>query len=130
MIDRQLKIVIVLVWLIGSAVGLLPIIMPWMFSERVVLAISGAMQAEHHDQPCSLCGMTRAFLAISRGDLHAAVSYNRGSVALFGTLLVNASLAVLFCVSCLHRLLWVSPASRGEPGVSSGLERNHGDADR
>ena len=51
-----------------------------------------------------MCGMTRAFIAISNGNLAEAVTFNRWSVALYGTLLANEILAAIFLLSLTRKL--------------------------
>jgi len=52
-----------------------------------------------HDS-CLLCGMTRAFGCIVKGDFHDAIALNRGSVYLFVFLVAN--LVVFITTLVLH----------------------------
>lgn len=48
--------------------------------------------------------MTRAFIAISRGNLAEAVTFNDWSVALYGTLIANELSAAIFLASRIRKL--------------------------
>lgn len=85
-------------WLLVSALMLAVLLAPWMLPESALLHGSGACSLPHAE-PCPLCGMTRAFLAIGRGDFAGALAHNRGSVALWGAMLTN----VLLAAACLVR---------------------------
>ena len=83
-------------WLIVSAVVLAALAMPFVFPEAYILRTSGAFQLPHEEtERCLLCGMTRAFLAISRGDLSAAIEANRWSIELYALLWVNELFAAV-----------------------------------
>ena len=90
MAAREFRTAVVSVWLICSALLLPALIAPHFVPEGTLVAASGVLQSSHHGQErCPLCGMTRAFIAISHGNLAAAVRLNQGSVALYGILLAN-----------------------------------------
>ena len=67
--------------------------------EDAIHSVSRAISFPHRD--CPLCGMTRAFCAISKGHFDQAVALNKGSVFLF-TLFV--AVPSCFIVGVLWRL--------------------------
>jgi hypothetical protein len=87
---QELRAAVRSAWWMISAILLAVILAPYLFSENSLLAASGALQVSHAPgETCGLCGMTRAFLAISRGDFSEAVRLNGASVILFGIILAN-----------------------------------------
>lgn len=107
---QQPRIAITAAWLIVSAILLPVFLAPCLLSENALLSASRTFQLQHHDQePCPLCGMTRAFIAISNDNLDEAVNFNQWSVALYGVLLANEFVAAVFLVSRLYESL-LSPS--------------------
>jgi len=93
-------------WLILSAVGLLALLAALLLPEGVLLSVGEALRSEAHGpDPCVLCGMTRAFAAMARGDLTRAVEIHRGSVPLAGILFANAVLAGLHVATRIRAVL-------------------------
>ncbi len=105
MVYQEVKVAIASVWLITSAFLSSVLIAPHLLSEIALLSVSAALQSPHHEHgPCFLCGMTRAFLAISRGDLTEAAAFHRWSVALYAIFFVNGMLAAIFVSKLMLRL--------------------------
>ncbi|MBM4128279.1 MAG: DUF2752 domain-containing protein [Nitrospira sp.] len=97
MIGQEMRVAITSAWLIVSAVLLFMLIAPHLLSETALLSASTAFRLLHHHQGmCFLCGMTRAFIAISRGRLTEAVALNDWSVTLYGIIVSNELAAALF----------------------------------
>jgi hypothetical protein len=102
---QQTRTAITSAWLIISAILLFVFPAPYLLSENALLSASGTIRFQHHEQEsCPLCGMTRAFMAISRGNLFEAVTFNRWSVALYGILLANELSVAIFLVIRIRRL--------------------------
>ncbi len=97
---QEFRIAITSAWLIVSAILLLILLSFHLVPDNASISLSAACQIQHHNQePCPLCGMTRAFLAISNGKLDQASAFNSFSIALYGIILANGLLAALFLVS-------------------------------
>lgn len=91
-------------WLIASAMLLCALIALYLVPEKMLFSASEAFKVPHRSgETCALCGMTRAFAALARGDLAAALIYNRGSVALCGALLANQLVAAFFLLRQIHK---------------------------
>jgi hypothetical protein len=104
MMAQEMKVAITSVWLIISAILMIMFITLYLLPESALLAASGAFQLPHHDQKqCLLCGMTRAFIAISRGNLADAVTFNNWSVTLYGMFLVNELSTAIFLASRIRK---------------------------
>lgn len=78
------------VWVILSVAILTGGLLLWLLPPQTVFAVSQALQTPHPDTPCMLCGMTGAFVAISRGDLATAARLNPDALWLFSTLAGNS----------------------------------------
>src|SRR4030066_2199807 len=103
MIAQEIRVAITSVWLIISAILLTMFIALYLLSESTLLSASGALQLSHHDQePCLLCGMTRAFIAISRGNLADAVTFNDWAVALYDIFLANELSTAILLASLIR----------------------------
>lgn len=87
------------VWLILSLAALLVVVAPFLLSADTLLSAAGGLSSPHPaGQACLLCGMTRAFLAISRGDFHQARQWNRGALPLYGLMAVLPTATAIFLI--------------------------------
>jgi len=112
--DRQAGTAFVWAWLVLSGMALLVLLAPLVLPEEALLATSRGLRSHHPGgEPCGLCGLTRAFLAISRGSWQEAIAFNRGSVTLFAILLANGCAAVAYVA--LHIRNWLPFGSSGGP---------------
>ena len=85
---------LLLAWLVMAAACSATLIAPLLIPESFLLQLSAAVQApDHVPGSCPLCGMTRAFIAIARGDFAAAVTLNRGAIPLAVLFVMNALVA-------------------------------------
>ena len=92
--DRsQVASALLIVWIILSAVALLILALPFLLSPAALFALAGRL-VMLHDTPCIMCGMTRSFILIARGDFAQAQASNGLALPLFGFLLVNELLVV------------------------------------
>ncbi len=97
MMAQEMKIAIASVWLIVSAILLAVIIAPYFIHESALLTASGFCQLSHqHQETCLLCGMTRAFIAISQGHFAEAFTLNQWSLPLYGVILTNELSVIIF----------------------------------
>ena len=101
------------VWLVTAAVGVSTVVAPLLVPEAILLQASAALQApDHVPGSCALCGMTRAFLAIARGDFGAAADFNRGAIPLAGVFLANAAAAATFALRRARSAPHRAPSTR------------------
>jgi len=83
-----------IVWIIVTIVACSTLIAPSVFPEDLILAASAKVQgAGHVPNSCMLCGMTRAFIGLARGDFLTAQAMNRGAIPLAIAITMNALLA-------------------------------------
>jgi hypothetical protein len=100
--DHDLRRAMLVVWMILSATILTGGLLLWLLPPQTVFAISEALQTPHPHTPCMLCGMTGAFVAISRGDMTTAMWLNPNAFSLFSILACNSLvfLGYVLYVSC------------------------------
>ena len=104
---QEIRIAITSAWLIVSAILFLILLSFYLVPDNALISLSTACQIQHHNQePCPLCGMTRAFMAISHGKLDQATAFNSWSIVLYGIFLANGLLAVIFLASRIRNLLF------------------------
>lgn len=93
-----------LVWTILSLLILVVLISPFVVSRDILFSVSAACQIRNHGhEPCCMCGMTKAFIAITEGNIREAMMHNRRSVLLFGTMLGNELLFAGFFMLELNK---------------------------
>lgn len=75
------------------------------FSYERVVAEGHPWLPSFHCAGCPLCGMTRAFCALSSGRLGEALSWNRGAPALYAAFWLWAALALAYVFGAARRRL-------------------------
>lgn len=105
-------------WLAASALLAPMMLAPWLIPEGVLLAVAGKCRSAHHEaKPCPLCGMTRGFLSIARGEWAEAAGRNPASVPLYLSLAGNelaAAAIVIFRRRDVYRRI-IGMDQRGGP---------------
>lgn len=120
---EDVKKAFLVVWLLISSFLLLILLVPFILSEKAVLQLSAiCVSSNHGPAQCPLCGMTRAFVAISRGNFHEALQLNRGSIGLYLAFVVDGVLALLYSVRKIRSWLPLGPAgTRSRRGASGSV---------
>ena len=78
-----------IVWGLITLLMLTALALPWVASDAAILARTPRCAAQVRDHaPCALCGMTRAFLALSRGQVRQAQHLNPYSSGLYAGFVV------------------------------------------
>jgi len=87
---KELDLALRAVWLIASFAILLILSAPFVLGARRVARIAPVCQSKLRDgTPCSFCGMTTSFIAISGGRFREAERSNRGSIPLYAVFVMN-----------------------------------------
>ena len=94
---RDVKLAFVVVWLIVSGIAAAAVAAPWLSSPETLLSLSARCQSASHTGACALCGMSRAFVAISEGNWSEARTLNSASPWLFSAFALNAIWAAIWC---------------------------------
>ena len=85
------------VWLIVSYIILLTLASPWLIGRENVVRLTPLCQSKvRYGTPCSFCGMTTSFLAISQSRFSDAAAANRGGIPLYAVFVVNELCVVAF----------------------------------
>lgn len=93
----ELKTALRIVWIVISSVMLATLVGPWILTPgQIAAAVPPCERKARYGKECFLCGMTTAFIDISRGRLRAAQRSNHGSVPLYAGFLLNEAAVVLF----------------------------------
>ncbi|MFZ5642058.1 MAG: DUF2752 domain-containing protein [Bacillota bacterium] len=95
-----------IVWILVSIIFLGVLSLPFVLPNNVILDLAPRCEwIAKYNEPCPLCGMTKAFLEISRLNLKEALLYNRFSIYLYLFLSINSALFLLWSLISLARKL-------------------------
>ena len=87
---KDLDLALRAVWLIISLAILLILAAPFLLGAGRVARLAPVCQSKlRNGTPCSFCGMTTGFLAISSGHFRDAEGANRGAIPLYTLFVVN-----------------------------------------
>jgi len=96
---KHIKLELIIVWTIITAVTLVVLILPFILDYKTILSNTPVcLSIQQYNVECSLCGMTRAFIEISNGNIKAALLLNKGSMAIYFLFLFNAILYAVFII--------------------------------
>ena len=85
----ELRQALAWVWRIAGVVVLCVLLTPFVLGEDPIARWTPVCQAKAQGRTCSLCGMTTAFLAVSRGGFRQAEAANAGAIPLYCAFLFN-----------------------------------------
>lgn len=83
-------------WLIVSAILLIVLLAVFILPADTLFWAGSFLRFPHPDHSCLFCGMTRAFVALSSGNISLSVRFNAGAPWLFGILLINEIIALSY----------------------------------
>lgn len=91
------RLALLIAWLVFSAVMLFALAAPFLMPTATVERLSpDCMWRTRFGRPCPMCGMTRAFIAISNADFAGARKTNRWSCPLYASFVCNEIVALCF----------------------------------
>jgi len=91
-------------WVVYSIAALLIIIISACIQQKYVLQATPACYSiRQFGKPCFMCGSTRSFMQMGRGNIHQALSYNRFAVALFLIFIVNSIIFTYYTTNFLKQ---------------------------
>ena len=85
----------------GAVSRLAPSLMALAISPDRMNSLAASVAVPHRE--CPLCGMTRGYAEMARGDIRAAWEWNRGAPVLFMAGLLNGGAAAVYLVWCWRR---------------------------
>ena len=89
------------VWAVLSCLLLAPSLMALAISPDRMNSLAASVAVPHRE--CPLCGMTRGYAEMARGDIRAAWGWNRGAPVLFMAGLLNGGAAAFYLAWCWRR---------------------------
>jgi len=106
MISRaQLKIASFIVWTILSIIIFFILITPFFLSHDSILKLAPCCASPiKYNKECALCGMSRAFIAISERKISLAYSYNKAAIPTYTAFVLNEAFFVgLILMMCIKK---------------------------
>ena len=95
----DLKKALVIFWIIITSFFFVLLISPFLFQEDVLLSIAPTCESKTLlGQECFLCGMTKSFISISKGDFYQAYRLNNFSIYLYLFFVLNVLSLLLFSI--------------------------------
>ncbi len=93
-------------WYILSTIILLIIMAPYFVRQATLLNIlpTCSSKVTLHKE-CSLCGMTHAFISLSKFDINSAYEFNRGSIFLYSVFAINGTCFILYLIGRTKNIL-------------------------
>ncbi|HOV31997.1 MAG TPA: DUF2752 domain-containing protein [Candidatus Hydrogenedens sp.] len=96
---EQLKLSMLVVWLIVSVVTLFAIVAPIFFSADLIKTFVPKCEWKaKYNKECPLCGMTSSFIYISHGEFTRAYLNNRYSIYTYTIFMINEIVVGLMIV--------------------------------
>lgn len=87
---EELKLALKISWALISLVVLGILLMPFLFEPQTVKSIAPVCEYKaKYNMACPACGMTRAFIKISKGHLSEAMQLNRYSLCVYVLFVLN-----------------------------------------
>jgi len=103
---KEIRAAFKIVWIIYSAIALLVIAIT-VFSAGTLHEISPVCLSKSlNGEECFMCGITRAFVEISEGNIINAYILNKLSIFLFSVMLLNSILFILYTVKKFGSLFY------------------------
>ncbi len=95
----ELRKALFIVWIILSGIILVTLASPFLFSTDTINTFVPKCEWKvKYNKECFLCGMTRSFMLISKGDVVKASKTNKFSLSLYMLFVVN-EIAVAYIIS-------------------------------
>lgn len=103
---KEIRAALKIVWIVYSALVLLVLVIT-VFSAGTLYDISPVcLNKSLNGEECFMCGMTRAFVEISEGNIINAYILNKLSIFLFSVMSLNSILFILYTVKKFRSLFY------------------------
>lgn len=91
---------VITIWTILSIIMTLILLIPFFLNKQKILQITPiCLSKKQFNVECFMCGMTRAFIEISQGNLKGAQIFNKYSLFLYLSFLLNSIVFFVFFIS-------------------------------
>mgnify|MGYP001774018814 CR=1 FL=1 len=95
--SKEIKKALIVVWMVISSIIFIILIIPYIFPENSILSLIPECELKvKYNKECILCGMTRSFILISKGEIEKAILENKFSIYVYFAFLLNEILVILF----------------------------------
>jgi hypothetical protein len=99
---HEIKRALLIVWLIATVCETAILVSPFILTPQAISSMTPlCVSKTRYNRSCVLCGMTTAFLSMSKGDVRGALKHNRGSAWLYSAFVGNTTLALLLALRAL-----------------------------
>ena len=96
--NRMIREIGLPVWAVLSCLLLAPSLMALVISPDGMNSLAASVAVPHRE--CPLCGMTRGYVEMARGNAGGAWAWNRGAPFWFTSGLINGGAAVVYLACC------------------------------
>jgi Protein of unknown function (DUF2752) len=98
---KDLKLSFEIVWIVYSLIILTVLFISVFFPDALIKISPVCISKSLYGKECFMCGMTRAFVEISGGNLSQAYDLNSFSLVLYSAFVLNG---LLFIYHCIRRI--------------------------
>ena len=110
--NKDLQKVFLWLWIFYSTIFFSVLVIQFFLpAEKILTLLPPCEWQVKYGKPCFFCGMTRAFIEISNGNIGTAYEYNHGSILLFLILLIND---IFFIAFLLRKAYFLKIKSKGK----------------
>ena len=103
---KEIRAAFKIVWIIYSAIALLVIAITVFSAGTLHEIFPVCLSKSLYGEECFMCGMTRAFVEISTGNILNAYILNKLSIFLFSVMSLNSILFILYTVKKFRSLFY------------------------
>lgn len=90
MMGKEFRQSFFVLWAVLSLAAFIILLIPFIFPESTIYSLTPLCENRRLGKgECPLCGMTSAFIEISKGDFSRALVSNRFSLVLYGIMVCN-----------------------------------------
>lgn len=94
---KEIKVALLIAWLVISLIILMILITPFIFSDGTIIALTPECEWRiKYNKNCPLCGMTTSFILISQGRFSEASLANNFSLYLYSIFILNKVAVTIF----------------------------------
>ena len=94
---------LLIAWGIISTLIIIVLVTPFFINSDFILQNTPICPSKLNQSNCFLCGMTQAFIEISRGNLDTAQTFNQLSIPLYGIFIINS---IIFAFLLIKKIIY------------------------
>jgi hypothetical protein len=105
---NDLKISLNAVWIIISLIIITVLLLSVFYPELLLSAAPVCFSKVLYKSECFMCGMTRAFVEISKGNFSSAITLNNLSLILYSAFAFNTFVFFFYIFQKIKRIIFIS----------------------